>query len=79
METLVNAFHDGGHGAEVRKGTPACKPCSEGVLTHEPHEHETGPVTVLIAAPEDAAVSILDRWRAKAPESRDWTDLAVAY
>jgi hypothetical protein len=79
MEALVDAFVDSGHGAEVLKGTLTCKACSEGSVILEPHEHETGSVTVMIAAPEDAAVRILDRWRANAPESRDWTDLAVAY
>ena len=78
MDALRDAFHDSGYGAEVLKGTLMCKPCSEGSVTLTPHEHETGPTTVMIAAPEAAAVRILDGWRAMAPDSRDWTDLAVA-
>ncbi len=75
---LLDAFYDGGYGAEVRTGRVICRACDEGSVVQSRHEHETGPTTLLIAAPEPQAVEILGQWRAGGPDARHWTDLAVA-
>ncbi len=78
-QTLVDAFQDRDFGADiVSSAVILCACCSEGTISQERRRHGDGELTAYVAAPEPAAVEILDGWRAASPDSRDWTDLQLA-
>ncbi|MEE6262672.1 tetratricopeptide repeat protein [Plantactinospora sonchi] len=78
IEALLEAFARDNLGAEPSDTVkPLCSCCSEGSVTQE-RTVEAGRKSMLLAAPEQRAAELLDRWHAERPDDRSWTGLHPA-
>ncbi|MEU6347908.1 tetratricopeptide repeat protein [Streptomyces sp. NPDC047072] len=77
MEALVDLFTDHDFGAEPASGVRMlCACCSEG--THEQGRTvEAGAQQVSLAAPEEEARKLLERWADESVEGRSWSGLTA--
>ncbi|MFF5358607.1 tetratricopeptide repeat protein [Streptomyces scabiei] len=80
LDVLVALFADHGFAAEPADTlTTHCACCSEGTLHKEPRATRAGAQRVSLAAPEDEARRLLDRWAGEKAIGRSWSGLeAVA-
>lgn len=77
LEALIDLFAEQGYGAEPASSMELlCTCCSEG--THEQERSvRAGAQTVSLAAPEEEARRLLERWAGEAETGRSWSGLAV--
>lgn len=75
LEALLQLFTDHDFGAEPASSvTTHCACCSEGTLHKERHVH-AGAQRVSLAAPEEAARRLLERWAGETAMGRSWSGL----
>jgi hypothetical protein len=77
LEALLKLFTDHGFGAEPASGLRLlCACCSEG--THEEERDvDAGAQQVSLAAPEEEARHLLERWAGETPIGRSWSGLVA--
>jgi len=79
VDALLSAFQERDLGAELLgNGKLLCKCCSESAHPVSRSAPPSGPQTVLLAAPEDEASSLLDAWRSAGAGGRAWDNLHAA-
>jgi len=77
LEALLGLFTGSGFGAEPASGVNVlCACCSEG-SHHQDREVHSGAQLVSLAAPEDEARGLLERWAAETVIGRSWSGLAA--
>ncbi|MET7731441.1 tetratricopeptide repeat protein [Streptomyces sp. NPDC005402] len=77
LEALLTLFTDHGFGAEPASSVRVlCACCSEGSHAQE-RSVEAGAQQVSLAAPEEEARRLLDRWAAETAIGRSWSGLAA--
>jgi len=77
LEALLGLFTGSGFGAEPASGVNVlCACCSEG-SHHQDREVQPGAQLVSLAAPEDEARGLLERWAAETVIGRSWSGLAA--
>ncbi|WP_217180129.1 tetratricopeptide repeat protein [Streptomyces sp. AC495_CC817] len=78
LEALAALFGDHGFGAETADSvTVHCACCSEGTLHREPTPTRTGAQRFRLAAPEEDARRLLDRWAGEKVIGRSWSGLEI--
>ena len=77
LEALLGLFAGSGYGAEPTSGAKLlCACCSEGTH-HQGRGVEAGAQLVSLAAPEDEARNLLERWAGEALLGRSWSGLSA--
>ncbi|CAL9443612.1 hypothetical protein SUDANB176_02297 [Streptomyces sp. enrichment culture] len=77
LEALVGLFTDHGFGAEPASSVRVlCACCSEGTHRQE-RSVRAGAQQVSLAAPEEEARRLLERWAGETPAGRGWSGLAA--
>ncbi|QFQ96853.1 tetratricopeptide repeat protein [Streptomyces phaeolivaceus] len=78
LEALLALFADHDFGAEPASAvTMHCSCCGEGTLHKERHTPGTGAQRVSLAAPEEDARRLLDRWAGEKAIGRTWSGLEI--
>lgn len=78
LEALAALFRDHDFGAETADSvTVHCACCSEGTLHKEPTPTRTGAQRLRLAAPEEDARRLLDRWAGEKAIGRSWSGLEI--